>query len=171
MHGYGLIEFPASILGPEIGEVELARFRTRDGEGEFQTAINASPLNGFEASRNTSQDDWVRVDAGVLEARIEVAIDPRTDTQYGEDRAWAGKEVRVDLFVWVSVDRSRPVHLRCGTVSTSENRVGVEIVNNPTKDDKTRMRIHVIAPTLAEARATLLATLRGELRPETPWIT
>ena len=136
---------------------------------QITKALNGTSLAGFTVADNTTYDNHVRLVGDMFHLRVALSLDPRTGAMRGAK--YAKMAATVSVRCWVSVDRARPDRLSCGIWNDGEAQtVGVEITNDPSKDDANRMSIYVIAPDIASAQEALLQTLRGEKRPEKPWI-
>lgn len=175
MYGHALLVFHPREVGIDPSALPTKPPSSDDGYHrtdleKIVVAINGSPLRGFTVGNNTSHDELIRYDGTRLIARVGFMLDPRDDEMTAEHTAYAGKERSVDLNVWVSVDRTRPDRLACGSWKNEDGTVGVTVTNDPSKDDRTRMNVYVVAPTLRQAREALIATLEGTKRSEKPWI-
>jgi hypothetical protein len=175
MDGYILLYFVPENLGIVSGNLP-----SPDKDGELSEAdrkgvrnlLSVTPLAGFRVANNTNNNGFLRFDGKRFRVRVNLLIDPRTGRLTAEAEKYVGKEsLCVDVVAWVSVDRSKPDCLSPGIWNDPDSNVGVIIENDPTKDDPTRMYIHVVAPSLVLAREALIATLEGTKRPAKSWVT
>ena len=165
MHGHIILVFTPENLGLDPSVLPRPH---QEGEhsGADRVKIAAllnehSALSGFTVANNHGTNGFVRYDGTRFLARKALCLDPRDLTLVGEGEAWAGKESAVDLTCWVSVDRSRSGRLAPGGWNSDDCKVGVTVVNDPSRDDKTRLNIFIVAPTLVAAREALVGTLDG----------
>lgn len=174
MYGHLLLSFRPQDVGVDP---EAIPKNDRDGEWsstqhqEVVRLLNASSaLGGFKVANSYGQDGHLTYEGSSFIGRINLQLDPRCGRLFVEERSYAGKEFSVELHAWVSVDRTRSDRLVCGAWSNEDKTVGVKVVNDPSKDDRNRMHVFVVAPTIVAAREALLAALEGAKRPEKPWI-
>lgn len=161
------LDIPAGAL-PEPGEDGNFPSGARE---QIVKALKGTPLGGFTVADNTSHDNHVCLVGDDFQLRLALVLDPRTGGMGGQIVECAKLATLVNVRCWVSVDRTRPDRLACGIWNDGEaHTVGVEIINDPSKDDPNRVRILVVAPDIASAQDALLQTLRGEKRPEKPWV-
>ena len=174
MFGYVLLVVPVTAL-----ELPPAALPQRPYDGDFTSgerdqiteALKGTPLAGFSVANNTSHDNHVRLAGDEFHLRVALFLDPRSGEMRGKRAKFAELASAVNVRCWVSVNRATSGRLTCGTWNDGEEHaVGVEITNDPSKDDPNRMHVFVIAPDMFRAQDALLQTLRGEKRPEKPWI-
>lgn len=173
MYGHLFVLFRPNDVGVDPAAIPK---KDRDGEWgsthrqEVANLLSSSPLAGFTIADHYGQNGFLTYDGSSFIGRVDLQIDPRGGKLFLEGRRYVGKEHSAEIYAWVSVDRTRSDRLACGSWASEDKTVGVTITNDPSKDDRCRMRVFVIAPTVVAAREALIATLEGTKRPEKPWI-